>query len=78
MNNEQQKARHNWVQLELFPEMKATKGGGKQSVTNQNDTAKWKWNFAVLAYPTILTMKHRATELVALRIVRYASAGRVA
>lgn len=28
MNNEQQKARHNWVQLELFPEMKATKGGG--------------------------------------------------
>jgi len=39
MNNEQQKARHNWVQLELFPEMKATKGG-EQSVTNQNDTAK--------------------------------------
>lgn len=28
MNNEQQKARHNWVQLELFPEMKATKWGG--------------------------------------------------
>lgn len=39
MNNEQKKIRHNWVQLELFPEMKATKGG-KQSVTNQNDTAK--------------------------------------
>jgi hypothetical protein len=28
MNNEQKKTRHNWVQLELFPEMKATKGGG--------------------------------------------------
>ena len=28
MNNEQNKTRHNWVQLELFPEMKATKGGG--------------------------------------------------
>ena len=30
MNNEQQKARHNWVQLELFPEMKASQGGSSQ------------------------------------------------
>ena len=30
MNNEQKKTRHNWVQLELFPEMKATKGGSSQ------------------------------------------------
>ena len=33
MNNEQKKTRHNWVQLELFPEMKATKGG--EAVSNK-------------------------------------------
>ena len=37
MNNEQKKTRHNWVQLELFPEMKASQGG--QSVTNKSKTA---------------------------------------
>lgn len=31
MNNEQTKKRPNWVQLELFPEMKASKGGGAVS-----------------------------------------------
>lgn len=30
MNNEQTKKRPNWVQLELFPEMKASKGGSGQ------------------------------------------------
>ena len=38
MNNEQKKTRHNWVQLELFPEMKASQGG-EQSVTNKSKTA---------------------------------------
>lgn len=38
MNNEQTKKRPNWVQLELFPEMKASKGG-EQSVTNENSNA---------------------------------------
>lgn len=39
--NDETKKRPVWVQLELFPEMKAAKaGGGDQSVTNQNDAAK--------------------------------------
>lgn len=38
--SDETKKRPVWVQLELFPEMKAAKGGGDQSVTNQNDTAK--------------------------------------
>lgn len=38
--NDETKKRPEWVQLELFPEMKAPQGGGDQSVTNQNDTAK--------------------------------------
>lgn len=38
--NDETKKRPVWVQLELFPEMKAAKSGGDQSVTNQNDTAK--------------------------------------
>ena len=37
--NDETKKRPVWVQLELFPEMKAPQGGD-QSVTNQNDTAK--------------------------------------
>lgn len=41
MSSDNKKKRPVWVQLELFPEMKAAKsGGGDQSVTNQNDTAK--------------------------------------
>ena len=38
--NDETKKRPVWVQLELFPEMKAAKAGGDQSVTNQNDAAK--------------------------------------
>ncbi len=34
-----QNKRPEWVQLELFPEMNASKGGGEQSVTNQSNTA---------------------------------------
>ena len=33
MNNEQTNKRPNWVQLELFPEMKASKGG--EAVSNR-------------------------------------------
>lgn len=49
--NDETKKRPVWVQLELFPEMKAAKawGGENQSVTNQNNTA--------------LMMKHRVTVL---------------
>ena len=39
MSNDNRKKRPEWVQLELFPEMKASQGGD-QSVTNKTDTAK--------------------------------------
>lgn len=35
---DKQKKRPEWVQLELFPEMKASRGG-EQSVTNKSKTA---------------------------------------
>lgn len=38
--NDETKKRPVWVQLELFPEMKASQGGGDQSVTNKADKAK--------------------------------------
>lgn len=38
--NDETKKRPVWVQLELFPEMKAPTGGGDQSVTNKTDKAK--------------------------------------
>ena len=37
--NDETKKRPVWVQLELFPEMKASQGGN-QSVTNKTDKAK--------------------------------------
>ena len=40
MSNDNKKKRPVWVQLELFPEMKASQGGGDQSVTNKTDKAK--------------------------------------
>ena len=40
MSNDNKKKRPVWVQLELFPEMKAAKAGGDQSVTNKTDKAK--------------------------------------
>lgn len=40
--NDETKKRPVWVQLELFPEMVASKGGGEQSVTNQNSTVDGK------------------------------------
>lgn len=39
MSNDNKKKRPVWVQLELFPEMKASQGGD-QSVTNKTDNAK--------------------------------------
>lgn len=39
MSNDSKKKRPVWVQLELFPEMKASQGGN-QSVTNKTDKAK--------------------------------------
>ena len=39
MSNDNRKKRPEWVQLELFPEMKASQGGD-QSVTNKTDKAK--------------------------------------
>ncbi len=39
MSNDNKKKRQEWVQLELFPEMKASQGGD-QSVTNKTDKAK--------------------------------------
>lgn len=39
--NKDTKKRPHWVQLELFPEMVASKGG-EQSVTNQNSTVDGK------------------------------------
>lgn len=39
MSNDNKKKRPVWVQLELFPEMKASQGGD-QSVTNKTDKAK--------------------------------------
>ena len=39
MNNDSKKKCPEWVQLELFPEMKASQGGD-QSVTNKQDKAK--------------------------------------
>lgn len=39
MSNDNKKKRPEWVQLELFPEMKASQGGD-QSVTNKTDKAK--------------------------------------
>jgi hypothetical protein len=39
MSNDNKKKRPVWVQLELFPEMKASRGGD-QSVTNKTDKAK--------------------------------------
>lgn len=36
---DKQNKRPEWVQLELFPEMKASQGGGEQSVTNKSKTA---------------------------------------
>ena len=39
MRNDNRKKRPEWVQLELFPEMKASQGGD-QSVTNKTDKAK--------------------------------------
>ena len=38
--NDETKKRPEWVQLELFPEMKASQGGGDRSVTNKTDKAK--------------------------------------
>lgn len=35
MSNDNKKKRPEWVQLELFPEMKASQGGG--SVSNQQN-----------------------------------------
>lgn len=39
MSNDNKKKLPVWVQLELFPEMKASQGGD-QSVTNKTDKAK--------------------------------------
>ena len=39
MSNDNKKKRPVWVQLDLFPEMKASQGGD-QSVTNKTDKAK--------------------------------------
>lgn len=39
MSSDNKKKRPVWVQLELFPEMKAPQGGD-QSVTNKTDKAK--------------------------------------
>lgn len=39
MSNDNKKKRPVWVQLELFPEMKASQGGD-QSVTNKTDKVK--------------------------------------